>query len=78
MTYRAKAFAVIQRVIDENAGKPAAEVRRAVRQAYPWGDRKNWPYKAWLQAQRELLARNGLARPKPVEDGRQIRIPGTL
>ena len=29
----------------------------AVRDAYPWGERKHWPYTSWLKAQREYLAR---------------------
>lgn len=29
---------------------------KAVRDAYPWGDRKYHPYKMWLKAQREYLA----------------------
>lgn len=31
--------------------------RKAVREAYPWGPRCMWPYKAWCRAQREYLAR---------------------
>lgn len=78
MTYRAAAEEIIARVIDDNAGKSAEEIRRAVRAAYPWGQRRNWRYKSRLEAQRTLLARRGLARPKPVQDGPQLRIPGTL
>lgn len=33
------------------------ERRKAVREAYPWGERTMWPYKAWCKAQREYLAR---------------------
>jgi len=33
------------------------ERRKAVREAYPWGERRMWPYKAWCRAQREYLAR---------------------
>lgn len=33
-----------------------AERKRALRDAYPFGDRSNWPYKAWCKAQRIALA----------------------
>lgn len=33
------------------------ERRKAVREAYPWGERSMWPYKAWCKAQREYLSR---------------------
>ena len=31
--------------------------KKAVQEAYPWGQRKMWPYKQWLKAQREYLGR---------------------
>lgn len=31
--------------------------KAAVQQAYPFGKRSGWPYKAWLKAQREYLGR---------------------
>ena len=36
--------------------------KRRIRAAYPFGQRAYWPYKAWLRAQREYLARHV---PKP-------------
>lgn len=38
------------------AGATPTEKRRALRDAYPFGNRSNWPYKAWLKAQRVALA----------------------
>lgn len=32
-----------------------AQRKRAIQQAYPWGERSGWPYKAWLRAQRHYL-----------------------
>lgn len=34
-----------------------AERRAALFKAYPFGERRFWPYKMWLKAQREYLAR---------------------
>lgn len=33
------------------------ERRQIIRDAYPWGARENYPYKAWCAAQREYLSR---------------------
>ncbi len=35
-----------------------AERKRAIRDAYPFGLRAHWPYKAWCKAQRAYLARH--------------------
>jgi len=39
------------------ADMPLKERRKAVREAYPYGERKRWPYKTWCRAQREYLDR---------------------
>lgn len=33
------------------------ELKRWIRDAYPWGERKHWPYRAWLKARKIALAR---------------------
>tara|TARA_R110000824_G_C14889036_1_gene644239 strand:- start:299 stop:568 length:270 start_codon:yes stop_codon:yes gene_type:complete len=33
------------------------ERKKAIQDAYPWGTRSGWPYKAWLREQRIYLAR---------------------
>ena len=38
-------------------GATFAERKKAIHAAYPFGERQHWPYKAWLKAQREYLAR---------------------
>lgn len=56
-------------------------IRLAVRDAYPFGERKNWPYKVWLKRVKrwKLARRLGLTVPpeevrrkKMVRDERQI------
>lgn len=37
------------------AAATPAQRKRAIQQAYPWGERSGWPYKAWLKAQRHYL-----------------------
>lgn len=29
--------------------------KKAISAAYPWGERRRWPYKMWLKAQKEAL-----------------------
>lgn len=42
-----------------------ADRRRAIRDAYPFGERAYWPYKAWCKAQREYLAKYDPKAPQP-------------
>lgn len=42
-----------------------AERKRAIREAYPFGEREYWPYKAWSKAQREYLAKYDPKAPQP-------------
>ena len=58
--WRTRARPVIQRVLEETKGKPEGEIRRAIRDAYPFGERRNHPYKIWLdEVSRQLRLRNG-------------------
>lgn len=38
----------IARVLEATKGQTEREIRRALREAFPWGIRKYWPYKVWL------------------------------
>lgn len=57
-TYLEKAWEVIDQV-HATLPRNATELQRrnALRQAYPFGVRANWPYKAWCKAQRAYLVR---------------------
>lgn len=59
---------------DLPADMPFKERRKAVRAAYPWGQRRMWPYKAWCRAQREYLAR---FLPPDARDGQIDSLPKT-
>lgn len=41
------------------------ERKKALFDAYPFGDRAMWPYKAWNKAKREYLAKFDQSIPKP-------------
>jgi hypothetical protein len=52
-------------------GKDAAEIAKAIDDAYPFWSRNGWPYKAWLRARREFLIKHQLPVPrarKPKDD----------
>lgn len=42
-----------------------ADRKRAIRDAYPFGEREYWPYRAWCKAQRKYLAPFDPATPEP-------------
>ena len=42
------------------AGMTTEQTHQAIRAGYPWGERRAWPYKAWLQARREFYELHGL------------------
>jgi hypothetical protein len=54
-TWRDIAAPIVADVIKETAGKPEREVRAALREAYPFGERKYWPYKVWCDEVRYQL-----------------------
>ncbi len=53
-TWRERATAIIRRALTP---PPAtrAEAEKIVIEAYPWGRREAYPYKAWLLARRDVL-----------------------
>lgn len=54
-TWRDRARPMVARVLEENRGKPIAEIRAALRAAYPFGTRRHWPYKVWCSEVRLQL-----------------------
>lgn len=46
-TWREHAAPIIAAVIADNEGKTEKEIRAALREAYPYGERKYHPYKMW-------------------------------
>lgn len=56
------AYKIMQGVFDscKATGDSPHQIDAAIRAAYPWGERRAWPYKAWLQARREFYEKNEL------------------
>jgi len=55
-----RAWLTIRPIVDANPDASDDELRTLLRQAYPFGERKRWPYKAWRRCVREAIA----ARPR--------------
>jgi len=54
-TWREIARPIIKRVLDEHKGEPREKVKRALRDAYPFGSRSHYPYQVWLDEIRRQL-----------------------
>lgn len=54
-TWRDSAKPVIAEVIKANQGKPLKEIKKALREAYPFGERAMHPYKIWCDEVRIQL-----------------------
>lgn len=65
-TWRERARPIIARVLRETKGHDEKAIKKALRDAYPWGDRKMHPYKTWLD---EIRRQRGLkpAQPRKVD-----------
>ena len=46
--WRAHSARVINQVLTQQPGLSVAEARKAIAAAYPFGERKMWPYHCWL------------------------------
>jgi hypothetical protein len=77
--WRKLAAPVIARVLAETKGKTDAEVRAALRSAYPFGPREHHPYRIWLDEVRIQTGRRRITgrgrrlqgRPPEPPDPRQ-------
>jgi len=65
-TWRDSARPRIAKVIEEVGIEDIKALRKALREAYPYGERKHWPYKVWCD---EIRIQLGLKRPKKPADG---------
>lgn len=63
MSWRDRASVVIAEVLERTKGQPEEVIAKALRDAYPFGARKWFPYKVWLD---EIKVQRGL---KPQRSG---------
>lgn len=57
--WRGAARPIIAEVLAANKDKPEAEIKAALKKAYPFGLRENFPYKVWLD---EIRVQRGKRR----------------
>lgn len=67
MSWADRAYLVMceVRIASLQAGKTPPEIVEAINDAYPFGERKGWPYKAWLRERKAFFIRHGLPFKKP-------------
>lgn len=70
MSWRDKAAPIIRRVLSETEGQPEADRRRALREAYPFGEKKYHPYRVWLD---EIHAQKNPRPPRPPSRAQRAR-----
>ena len=64
MKWRKHCAPIIDRVITETGTKDMKKLRKALKEAYPYGERKRWPYKVWLSEIKKQLNQN---TPKDID-----------
>lgn len=47
-TWRARFAPIIAQVLHDTAGQSEQEIRKALHDAWPCGERRHFPYKVWL------------------------------
>lgn len=60
-TWRDSARPLITKALENSKGKSEQEIRKALRDAYPWGERRMHPYKIWCD---EIKVQRGLKKSK--------------
>lgn len=63
MSWRSEAALIIGDVIRRVGRQDMTALRKALAEAYPWGERENHPYKVWLAEIRHQLG-HPLYRPR--------------
>lgn len=67
VSWRLAARRSIAAVVAESrrAGLSDTQIARAVRDSYPWGPRRWWPYRAWCRARVDVFYAEGLTHVLP-------------
>lgn len=66
ITWREICRPIIAKVLADNEGKSEKEIRKCLRNAYPWGERAMHPYKVWcdeIKVQRRFKPSKNYVNP---------------
>ena len=66
-TWRQIAAAHIANVVQENPDADERELRKLISDAYPFGERAYYPYKAWLAAVKDFLGKRARRQPSAAD-----------
>ncbi len=66
MTWRNSIAPIIAEVIRKTGKDDLPALRKALRDAYPYGERRMWPYKVWCMEVRRQLGHSLIARKNSV------------
>ena len=72
MTWRQRAAPIIADTIARVGRDDPKALRKALRDAYPFGERANYPYKAWRDEVRAQLDNDGTQADVAEEDAAQM------
>lgn len=70
-TTRDECRPIIARILEANKGKPEKEIRKALRDGFPWPPRKYHPYKIWLDEVSVQMGKRRFGEKKKVPDPNQ-------
>ncbi len=77
--WRRQAREVIKKVLDDTKGADSAAIRKAISEAYPFGERRYHPYKIWLDEVKIQTGkkvrhpyRQPIRKPKPADPNQGI------
>jgi hypothetical protein len=80
MSWREIAAPIIAKVLADTDGRPQGERLKALRNAYPFGERKYHPYKIWLDeiarqtGRKPPLSAGGFQKQEHIPDPRQMSL----
>jgi len=73
MTWREHCSPIIRRVISETGTDDIKLLRKKLRDVYPYGEKKYWPYKVWLSEIKDQI--HGYhGNTQIYEDPRQLKL----
>ena len=73
-TWRDGAAPTIRKVLAETKGQDMKAIRKALREAYPYGERRFWPYKIWCDEIRRQLGLKKPPRHEKATDSGQLSL----
>lgn len=74
-TWRHSARPIIQQVLAETKGQSEAAIRKALKDAYPFGQREYHPYKVWLdEIKKQRFGKKRTAKGEEITDKNQLNI----